>query len=90
MKIIESMYLYGDTIPTLHFFIKDEGGKKCVHSHQTGKNFGCYETVGQAKKRLAQMKRFRSVKAQDSEELGPNTGGMGRAKALDLCKDGKK
>jgi hypothetical protein len=73
-------------VKEMHFYIRKEDGKHCVHSHQTGKNFGCYESVGQAKKRLAQMKRFRAERDVKAQEMvtAPGTGGMGRAKALDL------
>jgi hypothetical protein len=37
---------------------KVEGKGFCVFSHQTGKNFGCYPTELEAKKRLKQIKKF--------------------------------
>jgi hypothetical protein len=43
-------------------YISEEGGKYCVRSHQTGKNFGCYSTRAQAEKRLAQISRFKEAK----------------------------
>jgi hypothetical protein len=67
-----SDWMMAQSIPEVYAFIRKEGGKMCVHSHQTGKNFGCYESIGQAKKRLAQMKRFKNVKAfGDATALDP-------------------
>lgn len=39
-------------------FIKKEGSKYVVYSHQTGKKFGSYNSRGAAKKRLQQMHAF--------------------------------
>lgn len=44
---------------SLKEFIRKEHGEYCVYSHQTGKNFGCYKTKGEAEARLAQMHKFR-------------------------------
>lgn len=82
MTLAQAMRVYSP-LPEMHFFIKKEAGKNCVHSHQTGKNFGCYESLEQAKKRLSQMKRFRAARDVKAEDYyGPNTGGMGPSKAL--------
>lgn len=48
-----------DKVGNMKAYITKSGGKHCVHSHQTGKNFGCYPTREGAKKRLKQMARFR-------------------------------
>jgi len=45
-------------------YISEEGGKYCVRSHQTGKNFGCYSTRAAAEKRLAQISRFKGEALQ--------------------------
>ncbi len=44
-----------------------EKGKFCVRSHQTGKNFGCYDTRPEAAKRLGQIKGFK--KDEDIPEV---------------------
>lgn len=48
-------------------YISKEDGKYCVRSHQTGKNFGCYSTEAAAKKRLAQISRFKEEGAAEFE-----------------------
>ena len=45
-------------------YISKENGKYCVRSHQTNKNFGCYDTKAQAEKRLRQISRFKSTEFQ--------------------------
>jgi hypothetical protein len=50
-------------------YIKHVKGKGyCVYSHQTGKNFGCYKTKGEAKKRLQQMHKFSVRTAKHKEK----------------------
>lgn len=66
-------------LPELHCFIRKQGDKHCVKSH-SGKNLGCYDTAGGAKKRLKQVEYFKHLKADTY--YGPNTGGMGPSKAL--------
>ena len=44
LKVIESISFWE--------FIKKVGNQWCVLSHTTGRNFGCYPTEGEAKKRL--------------------------------------
>lgn len=55
----KSRQLSRKKVSTLQCFISKEGGKHCVRSHQTHKNFGCYPTREAAAKRLAQIKRFK-------------------------------
>lgn len=78
MNLAQAMKVYSP-LPEMHFFIKKEGDKHCVKSH-SGKNLGCYESAGGAKKRLKQVEYFKHMKAEDY--YGPNTGGMGPSKAL--------
>lgn len=47
-----------DSMSILKEYIKKVKGKWCVFSHQTNKNFGCYDTKEKAQKRLAQIKAF--------------------------------
>lgn len=46
----------------LNEYIKQVDGEWCVFSHQTNKNFGCYDTKEEAKERLEQIKRFSEAK----------------------------
>ena len=48
-----------EPIVTVEKYIAEENGQYCVRSHQTGKNFGCYDTKAEAEKRLAQIQRFK-------------------------------
>ncbi len=41
--------------------VKKEGDKWCVRSERTGKNLGCFKTKAEAEKRLAQLKRHKSI-----------------------------
>ena len=43
-------------------YIKKEGDKYTVYSHQTNKKFGSYSTLAAAKKRLQQMHAFSKSK----------------------------
>ena len=42
--------------------IVKKGSQYCVVSHTTGKSFGCYASREEAKKRLGQIKMFKSMK----------------------------
>ena len=55
-------------------FIKKQGSEWCVFSHQTGKNFGCYSSEEQAKKRLAQIHAFSSYDEEIDEYTPPESG----------------
>lgn len=83
MNLEETIRFYAKPVLEMHFFIKQEGSNHCVKSH-SGRNLGCYPTAKGAKKRLKQVEYFKHMKAEDENFYGPNTGGMGRAKALDL------
>lgn len=52
---------------TIGEFVKKVGKEWCVFSHQTGKNFGCYPSEVQAKKRLAQIHAFSKEKYKHIE-----------------------
>jgi hypothetical protein len=56
-------------------YIAKRDGKYCVISHQTGKNFGCYGSKSEAKKRLGQIKAFKDdeVPVEDVEMLEKGT-----------------
>jgi len=45
--------------------IRKVGSKYCVYSHQTNKNFGCYDTLEKAEARLAQIKKFGKYSEDD-------------------------
>jgi DNA adenine methylase len=48
-----------EVVTTLEKYIAEEDGQYCVRSHQTGKNFGCYDTREEAEARLDQIQRFK-------------------------------
>lgn len=53
--------------------IRKDGPKSkpyCVYSEKTGRKFGCYPTREGAKKRLAQMEKFKHMKGGETHELG--------------------
>lgn len=79
MNLSQTLKMYFP-LPEVHAFIKKEGDKHCVKSH-SGKNLGCYESAGGARKRLKQVEYFKNVKAQ-VPDMAPETGGMGPSKAL--------
>jgi len=43
--------------------IVKRGGKECVVSEKTKRSFGCYDTVKEAKHRLAQVEYFKHAKS---------------------------
>lgn len=49
--------------------IRKDGTKSkpyCVYSESTGRKFGCYATREGAKKRIAQMEKFKHMKGNES------------------------
>lgn len=82
MRLEQSMQIFVPPLHTVYAFIRKEGDQHCVRSH-SGKNLGCYESAGGAKKRLKQVEYFKNVKAQNEQtSYGPDTGGMGPSEAL--------
>ncbi len=47
---------------TIKLMIKKKGGKYVVLSESTGRSFGTYKTLKEAKKRLQQMEMFKHLK----------------------------
>jgi len=47
---------------TIRPMIKKKGGKYVVLSEKTGRSFGTYKTLKEAKKRLQQMEMFKHLK----------------------------
>jgi hypothetical protein len=81
MNLAQTIKVY-IPLPEIQAFIVRSGDKHCVKSH-SGKNLGCYQSAGGAKKRLKQVEYFKHVKAADDDTYyGPNSGGMGPSEAL--------
>jgi len=60
MNLSATIELYGfGEVPEIYAFIRKEGGKHCVRSHQSSRSFGCYKSKEQAKKRLQQISYFK-------------------------------